>query len=547
MRQERLTLVAELYGRPVLRFETGLGRSVETRGIEQTEDAWMLTGAWDRERRINASDIDRWLRGLRPQNGARSAQRRRAARRLEALKIERRYEDQGDIVWATPGYEYAGAVRFRSLREDDTEVEGVRSPMETLSETDLVRLLDQVVREMRRGVIEPGDTGIQPITSSGSLPKFAVHRSPIDGRWYLPAPGRLSTHIVKQEERGELPGEAAAESVCQRTLRHLGIRAARTYAGVIGGRQVIVSERGDRRLEPRPARIVPVHQEEWASACGLDPDEILQRPEGPGGWGDLRRFLGERGTATEGEVRRLWSGLAATALLGHRDLHRRNVGIRYSRAEEPPGCELAPWYDVSSCDGQSSDVWCAMGMLIGNRDDVKVIGEREWIRQARECGDDPGLVLGVVEDVAERLPEALDRATAEAREQDEWRDRAASERRIGALREGVAQRSEKARAPATNVARLRQEPPEWLYTVLEAMEANEEVELMASRQSSHLTIQVTGSDRRKRRVGEVENVSRYVEALQRAGAVDPDEVPFIERTLERARKAALARALVIQR
>ena len=441
MKQERLRLTAELYGKPVLTFETGLGRSTSTEGITQTDDAWKLTGAWRKEEPLTATDIERWLRGLRPQNGARSAQGRRAAQRFDALRIERRYEDQGDIVWATPGYEYAGAVQFRSLREDGSEVQPTASPIDGLNDTDLARLLDQVVNEMRRGVIAPQDRGIQPITSSGSLPKFAIHRDPRDKQWYLPAPGRLSTHIVKQEERGELPGEAAAESVCHRTLRYLGICAARTHTRVIAGRQVIVSERGDRRFDPGSGIIEPVHQEEWASACGLDPDEILQQPRGPGGWADLRRFLSARSHIREGEITRMWEGLAATTLLGHRDLHRRNVGIRYARAGEPGGCELAPWYDVSSCDGQSSHVWCAMGMLIGDRDDVRDIGEAEWIKQARECADDPERVLGIVEDIARRLPGALERATTEARNEDEWRDQRACERRLEALRRGVRKRS----------------------------------------------------------------------------------------------------------
>ena len=53
--------------------------------------------------------------GLRPQNGARTVQEQRARAGLQRLGVERAILDQGDIVWGTPGREYAGAISFRSL------------------------------------------------------------------------------------------------------------------------------------------------------------------------------------------------------------------------------------------------------------------------------------------------------------------------------------------------------------------------------------------------------------------------------------------------
>ncbi len=541
MTSETLKLEARLYGRPVLVFETGLGRSRDLYGIEPGPNAWQLTGAWLPHTPLTGAAIDRWLTGLRPQNGARSAQRRRAVTRLAALNIERRYDDQGDIVWATPGFEYPGAVSFRSLRANGSELAPDPTPMQAMSERTVERLLAQVVLEMRRGVIDPAALGVQPVTSSGSLPKFAVHQGIDDGAWYLPSRDRLSTHIVKQEERGDLPGEAAVESVCQRTLRHLGIRAARTRATVIGGRQVIVSERGDRRFNPESGLIEPIHQEEWASACGLDPDEILQRPGAPGGWKDLRAFLRERGGNTEGEIDHFWTSLAAVTLLGHRDLHRRNVGIRYGREDEPASCELAPWYDVASLDGQRNDIWCSMGMLTGGSDDVATLAENEWVRQARECDDDPGQVLGLLADVARRLPTALERAIEDARTQDEWRDPQQAETRLAALREGAGRRAQRAQAPTRHLRHTPREP-NWLGPTLDAMEAKETVTLIVGASDRSLNIRVTDAAGGTRLVGEVANVSRYVNALRRAKVVDPDETPYLERSLERERRIELERA-----
>ena len=99
-------LEASLHDEPLLVFETGLGEMAEPRHIESRPGFWKLTGAWSRDRPVDGYMIERWLRGLRPQNGARSAQTARARERLRALDIRRTAPDQGDIVWATPHMEY---------------------------------------------------------------------------------------------------------------------------------------------------------------------------------------------------------------------------------------------------------------------------------------------------------------------------------------------------------------------------------------------------------------------------------------------------------
>ena len=42
----------------------------EPRHIESWPDVWRLTGAWNHDRPVDGYMIERWLRGLRPQNGA---------------------------------------------------------------------------------------------------------------------------------------------------------------------------------------------------------------------------------------------------------------------------------------------------------------------------------------------------------------------------------------------------------------------------------------------------------------------------------------------
>ena len=533
-------LEVRLHGKRMLRFATGLGALANPEHFDTAAQAWALTGAWRPREPVDGEAIERWLRGLRPQNGARSAQEARARNLLDALEIKRTAPDQGDIVWATPHIEYPGAVEFRSLFDNGDPLEWERPPANPLSGENLQDLLAQVIEEMRLGTTDPRIVDLKPTSPSGSLAKFAAHLSPNDRQWYLPVDGRLSTHIVKHEDRANVPAEAAIESVCQRTLRALGVRAARTHAQMIGNHQAVISERSDRYVDEDSTKVTPIHQEEWACACGRDPDELIQRQGTGGGWTSLYQFLTARGDDPQTEQEHLWRAIAALALLGHRDIHRRNVGVQYPQPDEPHIATLAPLYDVASMDGQQDERWRSLGIPIGGEEEIEKVAEPAWVRMARECHTDPGEVLGIVADVASKLPEALDKGIEQARNEDEWRDKAQAEKRIETLRRGVAKRAQQALRP-TQHPRRRPELPEWVDAVVEAMEERRKVSLEANESDRTLEIVVHDRHGKSTRAGTAKSARAFCAALQRAGAINPAEVPELERTLERDRERQLAR------
>ena len=336
-----------------------------------------------------------------------------------------------------------------------------------LSAENLERLLDQVVEEMRRGTIDPRVLNVQPITPSGSLPKFAVHRSPVDGQWYLPDRTRLSTHIVKHEDRADVPAEAAIEAVCQRALGSLGVRTATTRATIIGHRQVVVSERTDRFVDQENGIVHAIHQEEWACACGRDPDELIQRQGTNGGWADLYGFVTRNSIHPADEQEHFWTALAALVLLGHRDVHRRNVAVRYPHRNRPESAELAPLYDVASMDGQGDRRWRSLGLVIGGEEEIERIAEAEWVAMANECSADPEQVLTLVADTARRVPNAIEEAIARAHGEDHWREGKAALQRIEELRKGTDKRARRAMR-ATVRSRVAPTVPDWLDPVIEA-------------------------------------------------------------------------------
>ena len=56
-----------------------------------------------------------------------------------------------------------------------------------------------------------------------------------------------------------------------------------------------------------------------------------------GGWSELHSILTSRARNRQHEREHLWDTVGACVMLGHRDLHRRNIGIRHVGGEESAG------------------------------------------------------------------------------------------------------------------------------------------------------------------------------------------------------------------
>ncbi len=195
-------LEVSLYGEPVLQVDLATARTPRRTVTVLSDRFRHCTAAWLDDRAPSPEAIARWLLGLRPESGARRAQEVRARERLRAHEgFSLGYEGgQAEIVWALPGTEYAGATSFRSLDEKGESLRPHHTTRDPLTARTLDRLLDRIKREMAKGTISPGDPGVPIPTSSGAMPKVALHLSR-DGRWYLPRPPELvSTH--KRRARG---------------------------------------------------------------------------------------------------------------------------------------------------------------------------------------------------------------------------------------------------------------------------------------------------------------------------------------------------------
>ena len=444
---KRPVLQMRLYGTDVLRLVTGGGRFTPPERIDAHAPLVEVSAGW-KDTIPDGRQIELWLSALLPQGGARSLHWRIARETFDREGVHREASDSADAIWGQPGREYAGAITFEShgTREDGSALEAPPVSDERLATDDIKREIGRAIVQMRTGDADSGDSSIALPVSSGVLPKIGLHLDQRTGAWHRAAPDdRPSTHIWKHEDRGHLPAEAAVEAVCLRALGTLGIRTAPTRAIMAGDFQMVVSERSDRRWHAKHGRIERIHQEEWVQAAGLDPAKLSQQPGEGGGWRELHAMLSAGASNPEAERAHLWATLAACVMLGHRDLHRRNLGILHAPAGEDRHIELAPLYDVSSMEGQADGYTRALPIPVGGARAIDEIGEAEWVTLATECDQTPDGVLAAVRGIAQNIDDALAQAIESATHEDEWRNRGEAQRRLKQVQEGVAERSAKAR------------------------------------------------------------------------------------------------------
>ena len=131
-----------------------------------------------------------------------------------------------------------------------------------------------------------------------------------------------------------------------------------------------------------------------------------------------------------GSVRETVEVVVAGAMLGHIDMHRKNLGVRH----EGRRVELAPVYDAASASGRGVEY---MALPAGNAEhpDGLKAEDVEWLAQGTAMSGEEA--RAAARRTVEALPDALAEAAAEAEEEDRIGERraAAGEARKRALQE----------------------------------------------------------------------------------------------------------------
>ena len=233
---------------------------------------------------------------------------------------------------------------------------------------------------------------------AGGQGKFAIARDA--GGWARPTGFAPSTHIVKPGI-SRLPAQALTEHVCQDTLRRAGLKAAESAYVEFEDQPAIVVTRFDRYTDAA-GRTVRLHQEDMCQAFALDPSKKYPSDGGPS-VPQIARLLRDVDTPSAGRFAR---AVIANYLLGAPDAHAKNYSVLLAGRR----VELAPMYDVASglvVNAAGRLRFGRAAMSIGGENRFGEVEARHWDKFATACGLPGEKVVGVVRELAGRLPDAM--------------------------------------------------------------------------------------------------------------------------------------------
>ena len=496
--------------------------------------------------------LNHWLSAFVPENGAAVPYRLHAQRQWERHAVGTARMTAASILWGNADSEYTGAIDFRQTgRDADEELPPRGVPdLEPITEEDIGRRLALATRisvaARKTRPHELLDLPGRRVSLSGMRGKLSLTRL-ADGRWAYARGDTLNTWIVKHEEREDLRGEAGVESVCQRALRLIRVPAAVTRACVFGGRQAIVSKRTDRSTDDH-GRIEARHQEEWIQAAGLDPaDKYDQGRRDEPRWPGAHRLLAARATDPERAHAGLVRALAGTWLLGHCDLHRRNLGFLHAPADQPAAVSLAPLYDVSSSLGTEYATHLAIAIDRVTR--LHRVSPLHWIRHGEACGIAPDITVATLDELFRTLPDAILTAQGEAREDDENLHPEEVDTRVGTMLAYVQARHNAWRQEGNRLARRGRGGIPPAATALAgqlrkaiARNPGGTVHYTADAQGDRMVLAYEPPEGEQIPIGAAASPRQAAVIVAAAGGIPPEDIPRLERTLEQQRQLALAQA-----
>lgn len=306
--------------------------------------------------------IATWLDGLLPDRPADREQWRALA---GATSV-----DPFDLLGSPIGSECAGAVQFE--RADTADSPDPAPALRAISDAELAAALN----DLRDGAL-PGGWRADPLASfslAGTMPKLALRRR--RGRWHIALGDEPTSHLLKPSLR-LYPGHAVGEHLALATARRLGIDAAYTEVGEIGGVETLIVQRFDRvaagtsatgrsaDLPCPPAELERIHQEDMCQALGFGTAQRFQRDGGPAP-DDLAQCLHRHSSDPDADLAALFSRLVYCWVIVANDAHAKNHAVLHL-----PGsvCRLAPLYDVASwlpyTDVPAAEIHLAMTLSEG--------------------------------------------------------------------------------------------------------------------------------------------------------------------------------------
>lgn len=296
-----------------------------------------------------------------------------SVRRVIAERFRLSEEDGFGLLDAL-GADCAGAI---VLLREGAQPGGEGPPsVRTLSEEELIALIDELPRHPLGVDVEPGDVRL---SLGGIQDKLVLVRLP-SGEFGQPLGGAPSTCLLKPDY-GRYEDLAVNEAFCLRVAAGAGLDVATNHLVRIGSTPCLYVERFDR-VEEDAGRVHRLHQEDMCQALGILPAAKYEANGGPSVAQIVALLRGLGSARAAVDVNRFLKAILLNFMLGNSDAHGKNFALLYDDSGSPG---LAPLYDVVST-AVYPELTPRMAMSIGGVEQPAEVDLAAWKGLAEACG-----------------------------------------------------------------------------------------------------------------------------------------------------------------
>ncbi len=329
-------------------------------------------------------------------------------RRLVAEKVGARGIDAYSML-SVIGHDCVGALQF---------IAGDNDPIDSTGKITGETVGDEAIEKILKGLSQ-APLGLHTddafrISVAGAQEKTALLWH--EGSWLKPHGTTPTTHILKTQI-GELPnGIDLSDSVenefyCLKLTEAFGLPVNKTVIGTFGETKALVIERFDRRWT-KDGRLLRLPQEDCCQALSVPPTLKYQNEGGPGISDVLDLLKGSDNPIDDQDT--FLKAQIIFWLIGATDGHAKNFSVYIG----PGGSyRMTPLYDILTAQSalnarQIERKQMKLAMSVGNSRHYRIdqIHGRHFVQTATRAGISTKRAHRLIEEVAERVPQALEMA-----------------------------------------------------------------------------------------------------------------------------------------